>query len=63
MLTGNQICDTILNLVLLLLEDDNETRGCCGSGIIRNEKENKIDFTVEYNFSFRIIDNETGEEM
>lgn len=56
LLTEKKICDSILNLVLSLLEENNENRGCCGSGIVN-------DFTVEYNFSFKIIDNETGEEI
>lgn len=56
MLTEEKICKTILHLVKLLLNDDLNTRGCRGTG-------KSDDLTIKYNFDFRIIDNETGEEM
>lgn len=55
-LAEKKIVESVLKLVSSLLEDNDETRGCCGSGVV-----NKV--TIEYNFSFKIIDNETGGEI
>lgn len=43
-------------LVDKILKDDHGSRGCVGFFIIG-------DYTCEFDFTFNIIDNETGEEI
>lgn len=61
LLIKEEVSANVLNLIMSMVNDNEKARGCHGLGIIRNEYE--ADFTVEYNFSFKIIDNETGEEI